>query len=120
MAKSPFPKKSEDPVKQSDIDAMSVKDMMELQPKLAEAIIERKAQEKTEIKAKLAALAEKSGFSLDELFRKARKNGNGSKVAPKYRNPADSAQTWTGRGRMPLWIKAHADKGTKLDKFLIK
>ncbi len=27
----------------------------------------------------------------------------GRKIAPKYRNPKDKEQTWTGRGRMPLW-----------------
>jgi len=30
----------------------------------------------------------------------------GKKVAPKYRNPADANQTWTGRGRTPLWVQA--------------
>lgn len=28
----------------------------------------------------------------------------GAKVAPKYRNPANSAETWTGRGRQPRWV----------------
>ena len=105
-------------MKQSAIDTLSVKELSELQEKIEIALVERKASEKSEVMAKLAALAEKSGFGLDELFGKGRMKG--SKVAAKYRNPADPAQTWSGRGRMPLWIKAHADKGTKLDKFLIK
>ena len=29
-----------------------------------------------------------------------------SKVAAKYRNPADGNQTWTGRGKSPTWIQA--------------
>jgi DNA-binding protein H-NS len=29
-----------------------------------------------------------------------------SKVAPKYRNPADPSQTWSGRGRQPRWFNA--------------
>jgi DNA-binding protein H-NS len=33
------------------------------------------------------------------------------KVAPKYRNPADPQQTWTGRGKMPLWVKALHSEG---------
>jgi len=33
-------------------------------------------------------------------------------VAPKYRNPANAEQTWTGRGRAPLWAKALKDAGT--------
>lgn len=41
------------------------------------------------------------------------------KVAPKYRNPADSQQTWTGRGRMPLWVAALHAQGA-LDSALIQ
>ncbi len=29
----------------------------------------------------------------------------GKKVAPKYRNPANAEQTWTGRGVAPTWIQ---------------
>ena len=28
----------------------------------------------------------------------------GRKVKPKYRNPDKRTETWTGRGRMPLWM----------------
>ena len=34
-----------------------------------------------------------------------------AKVAPKYRNPADPSQTWSGRGRQPRWFKAAIRKG---------
>jgi DNA-binding protein H-NS len=37
---------------------------------------------------------------------KAKRATAGKKVAPKYRNPADANQTWTGRGRMPQWVQA--------------
>ncbi len=43
----------------------------------------------------------------------------GRKVKPKYRNPADKTQTWTGRGRMPLWVAELDGKG-KLNSALIK
>ena len=43
----------------------------------------------------------------------------GKKVQPKYRNPADAAQTWTGRGIAPSWIQALKAEG-KLDSALIK
>jgi DNA-binding protein H-NS len=35
-----------------------------------------------------------------------------AKVAPKYRNPSDANQTWTGRGISPAWIKALKEAGT--------
>ena len=33
------------------------------------------------------------------------------KVAPKYRDPANPANTWTGRGRMPKWVAELSAKG---------
>jgi DNA-binding protein H-NS len=37
----------------------------------------------------------------------------------KYQNPADAKQQWTGRGRMPLWLKALVDSGQDKEKFKI-
>ena len=37
---------------------------------------------------------------------KAKRATAGKKVAPKYRDPANSTNTWTGRGRMPQWVQA--------------
>ena len=34
-----------------------------------------------------------------------KKSGPRGKVAPKYKNPADPTQTWTGRGKAPKWIE---------------
>lgn len=44
----------------------------------------------------------------------------GKKVPPKYRNPADKQETWTGRGRQPLWLVAALKSGKKIESFLIK
>jgi DNA-binding protein H-NS len=44
----------------------------------------------------------------------------GRKVRPKYHNPDKRSETWTGRGRMPLWMAALLKKGKKQDDFLIK
>jgi DNA-binding protein H-NS len=52
--------------------------------------------------------------------RKARQGtGPRGKVAPKYRNPANPEQTWTGRGKSPLWVLELKKSGT-LDSALIK
>lgn len=55
--------------------------------------------------------------------RRGRKPGSsklaGRKIAPKYRNPKDKEQTWTGRGRMPLWA-AELHAAGRLGRALIK
>jgi DNA-binding protein H-NS len=58
-----------------------------------------------------------AGFDIKELFGK-RGSSKGSGVA-KYRNPKDSSQTWTGRGRKPNWLVDAVKKGAKLENFKI-
>ncbi len=43
----------------------------------------------------------------------------GKKVAPKYRNPANLNETWTGRGKTQTWAAALKTTGT-LQSALIK
>lgn len=43
----------------------------------------------------------------------------GKPVAAKYQNPANHAETWTGRGISPKWIQALKAEG-KLESALIK
>jgi len=43
---------------------------------------------------------------------KPKRSTAGKKVAPKYRDPANPANTWTGRGRMPQWVLALHTAGT--------
>jgi DNA-binding protein H-NS len=42
----------------------------------------------------------------------------GAKVAPKYRNPSNHEQTWSGRGVTPKWVADLKAEG-KLDSALI-
>lgn len=40
-------------------------------------------------------------------------------VAPKYRNPANHAETWAGRGAKPEWVRAALESGKSLDDLKI-
>lgn len=76
---------------------------------------------KAALKAARAA-AKKHGFELDELTGapaekaprkpRAKKGGDGrAKVEPKFRNPNNADETWSGRGRSPKWMVAHLEAG---------
>jgi len=43
----------------------------------------------------------------------------GGKVAPKYRNPDNPAEVWSGRGMTPRWMVEHLKQGKTRDDFLI-
>jgi DNA-binding protein H-NS len=41
-------------------------------------------------------------------------------VAPKYRNPSNPSETWSGRGRKPKWVEEQLSAGKSLDGLLIQ
>src|SRR5205823_6645702 len=41
------------------------------------------------------------------------------KVRPKYFNPENPSQTWSGRGLKPRWFVAQIETGRKVDEFLL-
>jgi DNA-binding protein H-NS len=41
------------------------------------------------------------------------------KLLPKYRNPSNPSETWTGRGKQPRWLTAQIRSGKELADFLI-
>ncbi len=62
------------------------------------------------------------GFDVDELLgRRGRPRGTarGSKVEAKYRDPNDPSLTWTGRGRMPKWLRQRVEDGAEPESFRI-
>lgn len=73
------------------------------------------------VRAKLTALAKAEGFTIEELFggRARKSKGTRSKARPKYRNPADHAQTWSGRGKRPHWFNAALNAGKKEKDLLV-
>jgi DNA-binding protein H-NS len=74
--------------------------------------VKRRARaEREAARTRIHALAAGAGIPLDSL---AGKGG-----VPRYRNPADSGQTWTGRGRQPRWIAEALASGRSLDEFKI-
>jgi len=67
---------------------------------------ERRSSHLGVVRAKAEAMARAAGLTLTEVFPQAGTKRRGAAVAPKYRNPADHSQTWSGRGRQPRWFKA--------------
>jgi len=123
-------------------------DLSTLSAKELESLISQAKKRKTTlnkrkpiaaVRKKVAQLLKTEGYTLEELFGGAAPSSRATKtakaakpaaartarkplgkVAPKYRNPANSAETWTGRGKQPRWLAAHVAAGRKADDFLIK
>lgn len=93
---------------------MSYAELTELRAVVDRLMVEKKNEARAELREKMADLAKAQGLSLEEVLdgRKGRARG---RVAIKYRDASNSANTWTGRGRMPRWMVA-ATKGGKAKK----
>ncbi|MEO1797908.1 MAG: H-NS histone family protein [Pseudomonadota bacterium] len=103
-------------MKDIDLSKMSKAELTTLHKKVGKAIESFDERARQDALAELESKAKELGFSLAEL--------TGAKKAktvnpPKYRNPEDPTQTWTGRGRQPDWIKAAKSAGKDLAKFEI-
>lgn len=70
-------------------------------------------------KARLEERLHKIGLGV-EAIRFDRKRRPYPPVRPKYRNPKNPAETWSGRGRLPRWLRPQLRRGRKLDDFLIE
>ncbi len=100
-------------MRDSQLQKLSLKELTTLQTRINQAIAEKRIEERSEVRAKMEEIARASGFSVADLFGGQGKRG---KVAPKYRNPKDPSQTWTGRGRRPNWM---VEAGGNPERFLI-
>jgi DNA-binding protein H-NS len=97
---------------------MSFEDLIELRGSVEEMISRKAISAKRELQDKLTALENLTGSSIG--VKKRRGVLSGTKVAPKYRNPKDRSQTWSGRGRTPLWLQAMMKQGHKIEEFAIR
>ena len=114
----------------------SIEKLKKEQAKIEKALSIAEKRDKKAAMAKLSTVAKQHGFELDELMTgsksaqkaaapkgratsKKKKSKARGKVAPKYRNPDDESQTWTGRGRKPLWVVAQLDSGANIEDFAI-
>jgi DNA-binding protein H-NS len=100
---------------------MSVPQLTKLRDQVERLLIEKKNEVKTELPVKMMELAKKLGMRFHDVLNGRGKGGRArGKVAPKYRDPKNPANTWTGRGRTPLWMVAAMKRGkAKKADFLI-
>ncbi len=104
----------------NELDKMSYAELAGMETRIARLKSEKQNAERAELRQKVIDTVKAAGFTMEELFGKGGRGGKGGKVAPKYRDPKNPGNTWTGRGRMPRWMTA-ATKGGKAKKedFLI-
>lgn len=105
-----------------DISNLSVAELKTLTDEAGALIELKKEQELDAAYDQVLAIAAEAGLSLEDLLARGGKSAKTSTrkpVAPRYRNPDNQQETWTGRGKQPRWLAAKLAAGSDLQEFLI-
>lgn len=68
---------------------------------------------------RLAASVDLNIEIIDDNTETSKSKRISSPVTPKYRNPENESETWSGRGLKPKWLTAKLNSGKNLEDFLI-
>lgn len=102
-----------------DINALSLKELKDLKAQVDKAILTFEDRRKREALSELEEKARAMGFSLSELTGMAPARKRSGPAAPKYANPENAADTWSGRGRKPRWFVEALNAGKTEDDLAI-
>jgi DNA-binding protein H-NS len=111
--------------KKLNLDAMSVDEMWQLHEKISQVLSVRLSSEKRELEKRLEQLRREKELrqaepvdasSLKTVPRERRKY---PRVYPKYRNPNEPSETWSGRGKQPRWLAVALKTGHTMEEFAI-
>lgn len=97
---------------------MSIDQLQDLIKDAESTIRKKQREQRSEVIQQMRQLASTIGVSVEITTTGPKKKK--TKSAPKYRNPKNSSQTWTGRGPQPKWFKDAIAAGKKSDDMLIK
>jgi DNA-binding protein H-NS len=112
--------------KKLNLDAMSVDEVWQLHEDIIRVLSTRLTSEKRELEKRLAQLRREKGEmpQSDPVNLNVKKGASSQrrqypKVFPKYRNPSEPFETWSGRGKKPRWLMAALKGGHTIEEFVI-
>lgn len=104
----------------TDFNNLSETEIQALIDNAEKALKDRQNSKRKEVLAQIKELAASIGVSVEIMDGDKKSERKGTKVAARYRNPADASQTWTGRGLAPKWMQELMAAGHDKSEFEIK
>ena len=89
-------------------------ELWQLYDEVTTVLSRRMTAEKAKLEERLRKIEGTAGAPAEERARRPY-----PPVLPKYRNPKNPSETWSGRGKQPRWLKAQLRAGKKLNDLLI-
>jgi DNA-binding protein H-NS len=108
--------------KRPSFETMTVDELWLLYEELSQVLSVRLTSEKRELEKRLAQLQHDSkGRAPDTKDASARRERRRyPRVLPKYQNPNEPSETWSGRGKTPRWLSAALKTGHVIEEFAIQ
>lgn len=103
-----------------DLNKLSLDELKKMKRDVEKAIDSFEHRRLMQAREVLAEKARELGVTLAEVLSLDEKGrGRRASGGAKYRNPADTNQTWSGRGRKPRWFADALASGATADSLLI-
>jgi DNA-binding protein H-NS len=102
-------------MKGANFDSMSIDELWTLQNNVKEMLAAKIANEKRILEMHMSQLTQQ--YQTVRLEQSGRRPY--PRVLPKYRNPDQFSEKWSGRGKQPRWLTAQLRSGKRLEDFLI-
>ena len=103
-------------MKRSDLEIMSSEELWVLHQKVMATFTAKIIAQKKVLEDRLSQL---NGRFRVEQARQTPERRPYPTVFPKFRNPKQPSETWTGRGKKPCWLTAQLKSGKPIDDFRI-
>lgn len=107
----------------TDLESLTLDDLRSLRKRIDQAIASFQERKRREAITAAGEVAHQHGFSLLDLTgsksSRNRHSGEPTPGQPRYVNPNNREQTWSGRGRRPAWVADHLDAGGSLEDMAI-
>jgi DNA-binding protein H-NS len=100
-------------MKSDAYEAMSTDELWSLYEQITSMLASKIAEERAKLEERLRSLNLPNAISPDLPRRPY------PKVLPKYQNPTNPTEMWSGRGKQPHWVRAQLRAGKKLQHLLI-
>lgn len=98
----------------------SLLELVEIKTIIEQKILAKQKQERNEFIISIQEQAKQFGLSNEALSQAILKTKTSkTDLPPKYRNPLNHEEAWTGRGRKPKWLVTALNQGKALEEFAI-
>ena len=104
-------------MKCSDVEILSTEELWVLHQKITATLKAKIIAENKVLEDRLSQLIGR--FRVEQTSETTERRSYPT-VFPKFRNPEQPSETWTGRGKKPRWLTAQLKSGKQIDDFRIE